>query len=79
MRAQPTARIHRFHDQIAISFTDSVDTLYLTPEMAASLADELKHFAENSTGKDWPATRIVDATGYTVNEVDGKTERVNVP
>lgn len=72
MRAQEQARVHRFHDLIAISFTDSTDTMYITPKMAKTLASELRLFAKHSTGDKWPSTRIIDVSGGSYNECNGQ-------
>lgn len=78
MITQSHARIHRFHDKVAISFPDT-ETLYLTPEDAEALAHELAAFAANiqCEGERWFATRIIrDGLAYT--EGVGSTGRTLV-
>lgn len=71
METQKIARVYRFHDQIALSFTDT-ETLYLTPEMAEGLAKELNVFVKHSKGESWPVTRLVNHYGNCFNESGGE-------
>ena len=46
MNITKQARVHRFHDYVAVSVGDA-DTEYLTPEMARKLAVSLARFADD--------------------------------
>ena len=74
-KSQKTARLHRFNDKVALSFP-STQQLYLTPEMANQLANELKRFAKNCSEKkaQWITTRLVDAKGKAVTESSNKAK-----
>lgn len=74
-QTQDKVRLHRFHDLVAIGFTDCPDTLYMTPEMADSLSRELRQFVKHSKGKDWIATRTIDIRGKAITEHNGKVKR----
>ena len=53
------ARIHRFHDLVAVSFSDlgEVPTLYLDPHFARALAYQLIEHANNAEfSKEWAET-----------------------
>lgn len=71
MHVQKQARIHRHHERIALDFTDT-ETLYLSPAMASTLAEELQLFVMNSRGDKWPVTRLINDAGQSVNESDGR-------
>lgn len=72
MNIQKKARIHKFHDLVALSFTDTKQ-LYLEPQDARILARELIRFANECGDKcKWPTTRIVE-NGKATNESDGKS------
>jgi hypothetical protein len=58
MKTQKTARLHRFHDLVALSFPDT-EQLYLTAETALRLSTELRRFAKSVDQSQWPATRVV--------------------
>lgn len=78
VKTQSFARIHRFHDKVAISFSDT-DTLYLTSEDAEAIAHELATFAANvqCKGEQWFATRVI-RDGIAFNESDEKPKRALV-
>ncbi|MBD3262638.1 MAG: hypothetical protein GF334_13375 [Candidatus Altiarchaeales archaeon] len=75
---QGRARIHRFHELVAISFSDT-ETLYLTPENAEAIGHELAAFAANvqCRGEKWFGTRII-RNGLAYSEGVGSTERTLV-
>lgn len=60
MKTQENASLHRFHNLVAVSFTDT-NTLYLTPELAQKLSDQLAIYA-----KDCNTTRFVNSQLNTV-------------
>lgn len=74
MKTEENARLHRFNDNVALSFP-STTQLYLTPEMANQLGNELKRFAKNcKESKDWIATRNVNEQGKATTESTGKSK-----
>lgn len=74
MKTEPYARIHRFNDNVALSFP-STPQLYLTPKQANQLANELKRFAKNAENKEskWITTRIVNENGKAYTESTKKS------
>lgn len=77
MKNQDNVRLHQFNGSVAISFPDTKQ-LYLTPEMANQLANELKRFAKSVRGQTNPgyviATRTVNENGKAVTESSQKKQ-----
>ena len=46
MKTNKNASIHRFHDQVAISF-EGAGTVYLSPKMAKKIANQLNKYARD--------------------------------
>lgn len=46
MKVTNTARVHRFHDKVAMHIGDG-STVYVTPEFAQALAEKLLAFAHD--------------------------------
>lgn len=73
MKNQTSARIHQFRDLVALSFPDTKQ-LYLTPEMANQLGNELKRFAKNANANNIIATRSINEKGKAVTESTQKSK-----
>lgn len=73
MKTQEQIRIHRFHNQVAVSTPDT-EQLYFDADDALALARELTRFAKNAkTESRWITTRIVK-NGKARNEFNGKAK-----
>jgi hypothetical protein len=75
MEKEKQIRIHRFHDQIAVS-TPNTPQLYFSVEDAKELRKELGRFIrniENDGNTQWLTTRVIK-DGKTVTESTGQKQ-----
>ncbi len=58
---QRNASIHRFHNKVALSFS-STDQLYLTPEMALKLSEQLAIYAKDCQSTKFTSSQLNTVT-----------------
>ena len=74
MKAEDEIKVYRFHEAIALNL-EHHKTIYIKPEDALALAEELKRFANGIENNIWYGTRKVK-DGVAFNQANRKIKPI---
>ncbi len=65
---EPSARLHRFHNSVAVSFNGAPRTFYLSAALARQLGEELLRYAREVGTTEFTESTIGSITLYGAEE-----------